>query len=61
VAYKFIKTIDPKNKHSLANIVFELPENDYDLTKLLEEFRCFLAACSFSVPGTIEYIEQEED
>lgn len=60
MAYKFVKTIDKNNAHSIANITFDLPDNDYTLEQILEEFRAFLAACTYSVPGTLEHIVEED-
>jgi len=56
---RFIKTRDQENEFEVADVTFEIPNNDVSLDKLLLEFECFLKACGYEYKGNLNFVEDE--
>ena len=55
--FKFIKEVDQDNEYDKSHV--EMTIDTECRSDLLEEFKCFLLACGFSVNGELEIGEEE--
>lgn len=53
----FSKSRDKENEFEVADVTFEIPNNEVTLTELLQEFECFLKACGYSFKGELDFTE----
>ncbi len=56
---KFIKTLDPDNKHDTTNVTIELPYSDIGLNEAIEAFDEFLKACGYVYDGKLDIVVEE--
>lgn len=54
----FKKEIDYDNPHDLTEI--EMKINTLTVSRLVEEFECFLKGCGFVFDGKLDFVEDEE-
>lgn len=58
--YRFIKYRDNSNEYDFTNVLISV-DKDASRDELLEAFASFLRACSFSVEGEIEIVNNENE
>ena len=60
MAYKFIKTKDPKNEFDNTDAMIRIENNEVTLTEVIVAFEDFLRACGYQVENNSLGIVDEE-
>ena len=55
---QFLRTADKDHPLIVSEVQFAM-EHNISLPDILEEFECFLKACGYVLPGTLDFIEED--